>query len=418
MLGPGPKAFGIGYRHKDGQALEVSALIVAGGRGKRAQRGDGQPPKQYRDLCGQSILARALQPFLDHPRISNVLTVIGSEDRALYTSAVGRLPAGLSDPVLGGETRQASVAAGLEALTMAKPDFVLIHDAARPFVTGELIDRVIDGIVELGSVIPAVPVADTLKRAGADGHLLDTVSRDGLYHAQTPQGFRFSEILAAHRRAKDKGWKDLTDDAAVAEASGIRVCLVAGDRRNLKITSAEDIDLAEQSLRAQKAARLPDVRVGNGFDVHRLVAGDHVWLCGVRIPHTHGLEGHSDADVGLHAVTDALFGALAEGDIGTHFPPTDATWKGAASHIFLKHAADMVHSRDGIVSHVDITLVCEAPRIGPHVASMRSAVAEILDIAPQRVSVKATTSEGLGFAGRREGIAALATATVCFSPVE
>ncbi len=397
--------------------MHVTALIVAAGRGVRAG-GDAGLPKQYQTIAGEPVLHRALIPFCQHAAIGTVRAVIGIDDRELYAAATRDLTGQLGPAIIGGATRQASVLAGLEALSSTPPDIVLIHDAARPFVTAGLIDRVLDALARHKGVVPAIAVADTLKRTGVDGLVSKTVDRTGLVAVQTPQGFRYSEILDAHRAAAKSGTSSLTDDAGVAEWAGSAVGTVAGEPKNRKLTSAEDIAMAEHDLRAEMSPKLPDVRVGNGFDVHRLVAGDHVWLCGVRVPHKQALEGHSDADVGLHALTDAILGGLGEGDIGLHFPPTDAQWKNAASDIFLRHAADLARSKGATISHVDVTLVCEAPRIQPHVSSMRAAVADILNLTPQRVSIKATTSEGLGFAGRREGIAALATATLVLPTYE
>ena len=394
--------------------MQVSALIVAAGRGVRAGAVTGYP-KQYQNIAGQSVLLRALTPFYEHTAINSIRTVIAADDRALYNEATQPLADRLGQPIIGGATRQASVLAGLQALSATPPDVVLIHDAARPFVDVALIDRVLAALTDKAGVVPAIAVADTLKRSGTDGVVRETVSRADLYGAQTPQGFRFPQILAAHQAAAQQVSLNLTDDAGVAEWFGIPVNIVVGDPRNRKLTSAEDMAMADQELRTAAMPTIPDVRVGNGFDVHRLVPGDHVWLCGVRIAHSQALDGHSDADVGLHALTDAILGALGEGDIGLHFPPSDEAWKDVASHIFLRHAASLVHARGAVITHVDVTLVCEAPRIQPHVSAMRVAVADILSLARHRVSIKATTSEGLGFPGRREGIAALATATLSHS---
>jgi 2-C-methyl-D-erythritol 4-phosphate cytidylyltransferase/2-C-methyl-D-erythritol 2,4-cyclodiphosphate synthase len=283
---------------------------------------------------------------------------------------------------------------------------VLIHDAARPFVTRDIIDRVLGALAQSPGAIAALPLADTLKEAGPGGQIKATVDRAHLWRAQTPQGFRFADILAAHARARAAGLEDMTDDAAVAEWAGLPVALVLGSAANIKLTTPEDFAMAEL------AAGGPDVRVGQGFDVHRLVAGDHVWLCGVRLAHTQALEGHSDADVALHALTDALLGAIGAGDIGQHFPDLDPRWRGAASAIFVGEALRLVRARGGKIGNVDVTLLCEAPRIAPYRDAMRGRIAELLELEEARVSVKATTTEGLGFAGRREGIAAMATAMV------
>ena len=311
----------------------------------------------------------------------------------------------LLPPVPGGATRQGSVHNGLEALTAHAPDRVLIHDAVRPFVTRDIIDRVLGALAHTPGAIAALPLADTLKRAGPDQRVATTLDRTEVWRAQTPQGFRFAEILAAHAAATTAG-VEMTDDAAVAEWAGLPVALVMGAETNRKLTTAEDLAMAE------RAGIAPDVRTGQGFDVHRFAPGDHLWLCGVRLAHTHALEGHSDADVALHALTDALLGAIGAGDIGQHFPDTDPRWKGAASHIFLSEALRLVRAQGGSIGNVDVTIVCEAPKIAPHRHAMRRRIAEILAIEEARVSVKATTTEGLGFTGRREGIAALATATV------
>lgn len=286
------------------------------------------------------------------------------------------------------------------------PDRVLIHDGARPVLSAALIDRVLDALDEHDGALPALPVAETLKRGHDDRTVAETVDRDGLYRAQTPQGFDFAKILAAHQALRGRGF---TDDAALAEAMGLSVVMIEGDEDNLKVTTEPDLERAERLLTKTET---PDVRVGNGFDVHRLGDGDHVWLCGVKVDHDAGLVGHSDADVGLHALTDALLGAIGAGDIGQHFPPSDPQWRGASSDRFVAHAAELIRKAGGRVLHVDVTLVLEKPKVGPHRDRMRRRIADILDIAPSRVSLKATTTEGLGFAGRGEGIAAQATATV------
>jgi 2-C-methyl-D-erythritol 4-phosphate cytidylyltransferase/2-C-methyl-D-erythritol 2,4-cyclodiphosphate synthase len=384
--------------------LKTAALIVAAGRGTRA-RGSG--PKQYAAVGGVPVLAHALRPFLAHPDIALVAVAIARGDEALYAAAVAGLASGkLLNPIGGGATRQATVGNGLRALSAHLPDRVLIHDAARPFVTRDVIDRVLQGLAQSPGAIAALPVADTLKEAGPGGRIAATVDRAGLWRAQTPQGFRFADILAAHERARDAGLDDMTDDAAVAEWAGLPVALVLGSAANAKLTIPEDFAMAELAVGGR------DVRVGQGFDVHRLVMGDHVWLCGVRIAHTQALEGHSDADVALHALTDALLGAVGAGDIGQHFPDSDPRWRGAASSIFLAEALRLVRAHGGTIGNVDVTLLCEAPRIAPYREAMRRRIGELLELEEARVSVKATTTEGLGFAGRREGIAAVATVTV------
>jgi len=378
---------------------DTVALVVAAGRGNRF---GGELPKQYARLGGRPVLRYSLEAYCRHPGVAAVQAVIHPDDREYYDQAVAGL--GLPPPAAGGATRQESVRRGLEHLAAAAPARVLIHDAARPFVDTGTIDRVLRALDAAPGAIAALPVTDTLKQ-GRDGRIAGTVPRDGLWRAQTPQGFRFAEILAAHRAAAGA---EFTDDAAVAEHAGLAVTLVEGGADNLKITSARDLERAERWL----AARQDETRVGQGFDVHRFGPGDHVMLCGVRIAHDAGLIGHSDADVGLHALTDAILGALGAGDIGSHFPPSDARWRGAESALFLRHANDLARQRGGRIAHVDVTLICERPKVAPHRAAMVARVAEVLDLATERVSVKATTTEGLGFAGRGEGIAAQATATL------
>lgn len=366
-------------------------------------------PKQYQQIAGMPVLAWAIEPFAHHPGVAAVQVVINERDRAHYTAATRSFADKLLPPVPGGATRQQSVAAGLDALRSIAPEHVLIHDAARPLLPPAVIGRVLDALSRHPGAIAAQPVADTLKRGGACGVVLGTVDRDRLWRAQTPQGFHYDRIVAAHDQARAAGRFDFSDDASLAEWAGLEVALVPGSERNIKITVAEDFELAAQLLKTKDPM---DVRTGIGFDVHRFTEGDHVWLCGVRLAHDRALDGHSDADVALHALTDALLGAIAEGDIGDHFPPSDPRWKNAASHIFLRHAAHRVAEAGGTISHVDITILCEAPKIAPHRIAMRAAVANALGIDVSRVSVKATTTEGLGFTGRREGIAAMATATV------
>lgn len=380
--------------------MKVAALIVAAGRGSRAGPG---APKQYRLIAGEPVLRRTLAAFSSHKGISCLLTVIHPEDAEAYQAAAKGLGK-LLPAVPGGPSRQASVLAGLEALAGTQaPDLVLIHDGARPFVSHRLIDDCIGALASHDGALAALPLTDTIRRS-ASGLAGETVPRDGLWRAQTPQCFRFRSILDAHRAAAGS---DLTDDAAVAAMAGIDVALVPGDEDNFKITSAQDIERAERML-----MRGGETRTGMGYDVHRFGPGDHVWLCGVKVPHVAGLEGHSDADVGLHALTDALLGAIGAGDIGKHFPPSDPQWKGASSDRFLAHAAKLVREMDGAISNVDVTLICEAPKISPHTEAMRQSIADILGIDMTRVSVKATTTEGLGFTGRREGIAAQAIATL------
>ena len=377
----------------------VYVLVVAAGRGSRF---GGALPKQYLSLNGVSLLRHAVAAFAEQPRVADVLVAIRPEDRELFDRAVAGL--NVMAPVAGGPTRQDSVRLGLEALASCRPERVLIHDGARPFPDSALIDRVITGLDRASAAIPCLPICDTIKRAG-DGVIRETVDRSALWRAQTPQGFHFDAILAAHRAAAGC---QLTDDAAVAEAAGLAPVLVAGSEDNLKVTTAEDLAIAERLI----AVRQGDVRVGQGFDVHAFAPGDQVRICGIEIPHDASLAGHSDADVGLHALTDAVLGAIGAGDIGMHFPPSDPRWHGAASDQFLRHAAALVRARGGAIAAVDVTIICERPKIGPHRAAMVERVAAILGIAGARVSIKATTTDKLGFTGRGEGIAAQAVATV------
>jgi 2-C-methyl-D-erythritol 4-phosphate cytidylyltransferase/2-C-methyl-D-erythritol 2,4-cyclodiphosphate synthase len=378
-----------------------AALVLAGGSGTRL---GAETPKQYLTIGGRAILRHSVEAFLRHPAVDVVHVVVRREDQDRCNAALAGLR--LGPPVPGGATRQESARRGLESLATFAPDRVLIHDAARPFVAADVIDRVLAALADYPGAIPALPLSDTVKRGDPSGaRVAGTLDRSGLWRAQTPQAFRYADILAAHRTAAGL---QLTDDAAVAETAGLAVGIVPGDEENIKVTTKDDLDRARRLYEGGTA----DLRVGNGFDVHPFDIGDHVTLCGVRIPFGRGLKGHSDADVGLHAITDAILGATANGDIGTHFPPSDARWRNADSAIFLRHAADLVASKGGAVVHVDVTLVCEEPRISPHRDAMVARVAEILGIGRDRVSVKATTTEKLGFIGRREGIAAQATATV------
>ena len=373
--------------------MTTVALIVAGGRGVRA--GDGLP-KQYRALGGEPVIRRTVRAFLRHPGIDIVRCVIHPDDRALYSAATHGWP--MADAVMGRSTRQGSVRAGLEASAGAAR--VLIHDAARPMVAHDLIGRVLEALdAGHAGACPVLPVADTLVRDDGVG-----VPRVGVNRVQTPQGFDYAAILAAHRAARDEA---ATDDAGLARAAGLCVTLVRGDEMAMKLTEAQDFARAEALL---AAAMVP--RVGTGFDVHRFGPGDGLMLCGVWVEHDHGVLAHSDGDVGLHALTDALLGAAALGDIGQHFPPSDMRWQGAPSDQFLAHAAMLVRDSGGVIDHADMTIICERPRIGPHRAAMQARVAAILGIAPGAVSVKATTTEGLGFTGRGEGIAAQAAASI------
>jgi 2-C-methyl-D-erythritol 4-phosphate cytidylyltransferase/2-C-methyl-D-erythritol 2,4-cyclodiphosphate synthase len=374
------------------------ALVVAAGRGTRL---GGDIPKQWRDLAGRPVLRHSLDSFIAHPGIEAIRVVIHPDDMDLYRRAT--LGLALAPPIAGGATRQDSVRLGLEALAADPPDFVLIHDGARPFVAEVLIDRVIAALSSHPGAIPAMKVSDTLKR-GENGTITATVPRDLLWRAQTPQGFVFASILEAHQKARGT---DLTDDAAVAERAGLAVALVEGDEDNVKLTTAGDLKRA-----ASRLSVALESRTASGFDVHKFCPGDHVMLGGIRVPHTHGLEGHSDADAGLHALTDALLGTIGAGDIGVHFPPDDARWKGADSAQFLAEAARLVRARGGEIVHVDLTVICERPKVTPWRTAIVDRIAAILEIASDRVSVKATTTEGLGFTGRREGIAAQGMATV------
>jgi 2-C-methyl-D-erythritol 4-phosphate cytidylyltransferase/2-C-methyl-D-erythritol 2,4-cyclodiphosphate synthase len=375
------------------------ALVVAAGRGFRL---GGPLPKQYLPLGGAPVLRYSVKTLLDHPAVDGVRVVIHPDDRALYDAAVAGLD--LLPPVDGGAQRQDSVRNGLASLADAAPDLVIIHDGARPFLDAATIGRVLAALRDLPGAIAALPIRDTVKR-GEGERIVNTVERSGLWRAQTPQGFRYLEIMAAHRAANGS---ELSDDAAVAELAGLAVALVDGSEENFKVTTTYDLARAERHLAMQRN----DIRTGQGFDVHAFGPGDHVWLCGLKLPHGRGLVGHSDADVGLHALTDAVLGALGAGDIGMHFPPSDPAWRGAPSHRFLRHAADLVAAAGGGIAHCDVTLICERPKIGPHREAMVARIAEILALDPRRVSVKATTTEQLGFTGRGEGIAAQAIATV------
>jgi 2-C-methyl-D-erythritol 4-phosphate cytidylyltransferase/2-C-methyl-D-erythritol 2,4-cyclodiphosphate synthase len=380
-------------------APRTVALVVAAGKGVRAGL---NIPKQYAPLLGAPLLRHTVSAFRAHPRIDAVACVINPDNRDFYEDAVRGLD--LLTAVAGGDSRQDSVLNGLRSLKDKGFQQVLIHDAARPFVTPALIDRLLDRLQTADGVIPAVSVVDTLKRVEG-GLVMTTEDRTGLFRVQTPQAFHFGKILQAHESVTGS---ELTDDAAVMEAAAGVVAVAKGDEDNFKVTEPADFARAEAVL----MARHGDIRTGSGFDVHRFADGDHVTLCGVEIPHDRSLAGHSDADVALHALTDALLGALCAGDIGDHFLPSDKTWKGAASHLFVEHARDLITDQDGIIAHVDLTIICEAPKIGPHKNRMRETVAAMLRLSPDRVSVKATTTEKLGFAGRGEGIAAQAVATV------
>ena len=387
------------------QSLQTAVLIVAGGRGTRL----GGVPKQYRSIAGEPILTRVIRSFAQALPDAAIQVVIGAGDEALFGEALSRLPRQFAQqiepPVHGGASRQASVKAGLEALSRSAPNIVLIHDAARAFISGTLIKKSVNAAAEFGAAVPGTPVTDTVKLTDAAGVVRQTPDRAALRAIQTPQAFRFDLILTAHR---SHAGAELTDDGAVAEAAGHPVHVFDGEVQNVKITTNDDLAAAEARL----AGSLGDIRIGQGYDVHALGPGDKVWFGGVAIPHDQALVGHSDADVVAHAVTDAILGALADGDIGSHFPPSDPQWKGAASAIFLAHAASLVRLRGGQIAHVDATVVCEQPKVGPYRDAIRASLADIMGVDVGRVAVKATTSERLGFPGREEGVVAMATATI------
>jgi 2-C-methyl-D-erythritol 4-phosphate cytidylyltransferase/2-C-methyl-D-erythritol 2,4-cyclodiphosphate synthase len=389
-------------------AHSLVILTVAAGRGSRA--GEGLP-KQYRRLLGKTVLARTLDNLHRASPEASLCVVIHPDDRELYEANAAELTpaarARLTAPALGGATRQESVRNGLEAIAAKAPEIVLIHDAARPFVDAALIERAIVAARRYGAAAPGTPLADTVKEVDGENFVTATPDRARLRAVQTPQSFQFALIRNAHNAAASDD-RDFTDDAMIAEAAGARVHLFDGGSGNFKLTTREDFLRAETMLLSE----LADIRTGQGYDVHAFADGDHVWLGGVKIPHSRCLAGHSDADVLLHAITDAIFGALADGDIGAHFPPSDPQWKGAASSIFLAYAVERVRQRGGVIAHVDATLVCEAPKIGPHRDAIRERLAVITGLETGRIAIKATTTERLGFTGRQEGIAALATATV------
>ena len=396
-------------KYRDRSYMKAAVVIVAAGRGERLGSEGG--PKQYRKLDTCCVLQHTINCFTSHMLIDAVQVVIHADDDALYSSNVSENPK-LLPPVIGGSTRQASCKAGIDALG-DQYDKVLVHDAARPFVRHTVIDNVIAGIGPNTCALPASAIADTVKRVGNDFLVEETVSRENLFLAQTPQGFMLKEIAEAHSRAACNSKEEFTDDAAVGEWVGMRVRLVEGDRDNFKITTQQDLSAAQARGRTMQS--FADIRTGSGYDVHTLGPGDGVILCGIKVPHNKSLQGHSDADVGLHSLTDALLGTIGAGDIGSHFPPSEERWKGAESDQFLAHAASLVREAGGTITNLDVTIVCEAPKIGPHRDTMRTRIAEICDIDDlSRISVKATTNEKVGFIGREEGIAALATATVCF----
>jgi 2-C-methyl-D-erythritol 4-phosphate cytidylyltransferase/2-C-methyl-D-erythritol 2,4-cyclodiphosphate synthase len=376
--------------------MSTAAIIVAAGRGLRA---GGETPKQWRRLAGRTVADWTLAAFEKSKAVDHLVLVLSPDDAGAW-AAYGQRPDLILTP--GGADRAESVRNGLRAVESFAPDKVLIHDVARPCVTPDLINAVLGALDHVAGAAPALPVTDALW-TGADGQVTGTQDRSGLYAAQTPQGFRYDAIVAAHH-AHPGG---AADDVEVARAAGLHVAIVSGEANNLKITTPPDFDRAAQILGNQM-----DIRLGNGYDVHRFGPGDHVVLCGVNVPHDRGLQGHSDADVGMHAVTDAIYGALAQGDIGQHFPPSDPQWKGAASKIFLGHAVGLASEMGYRIGNADCTLICEFPKIGPHSAQMRGVMAAIMALRDDQVSVKATTSERLGFTGRGEGIAAIATVTL------
>ncbi|MBD8555664.1 bifunctional 2-C-methyl-D-erythritol 4-phosphate cytidylyltransferase/2-C-methyl-D-erythritol 2,4-cyclodiphosphate synthase [Rhizobium sp. CFBP 8762] len=389
-------------------------VIVAAGRGERA--GDPEAgPKQYRTIGGKPVLTHTLQRFVDAMPDSPLVVVIHPDDEALFEDACSQLsPPRRVSYVFGSTTRQRSVLEGLRALQDTGVSHVLIQDSVRPFLSNDLLQRVVETLQNgAEGVLPVMPVTDTLKR-GNGGFVLETVSRAALYAAQTPQAFGYRQILKAHSDADRENVSDLTDDASIAEWAGIPVTLVEGSAENVKLTLKKDIAMADEKL----IQTLPDVRTGNGYDVHQLVEGDGVTLCGIYIPHDQKLSGHSDADVALHALTDALLATCGAGDIGDHFPPSDMQWKGAASGIFLKHAVQIVREHGGTILNADVTLIAEAPKIGPHRLEMRQNLADLMEISLDRCSVKATTNETIGFIGRREGIAAIATASVIYKGMD
>jgi len=383
--------------------IRVAAVIVAAGRGTRTGMAY---PKQYRTLNGAPIVRDSLRAFAAHPEVDLVQPVIHADDAERFAAATTGLA--LAAPVPGAATRQGSVRAGLEALEGSAPQIVLVHDAARPFVSDALVSRAIAAAGAHGAAIPGLPVTDTVKLVDAQDIVTATLDRSHLRTVQTPQAFAYAALLDAHRRAAAAGRDDFSDDAALAEWAGLTVSVFAGEKGNVKMTTADDFSRAEAEL----AMNLADIRTGIGYDIHSFEDGDHIWLGGVRIPHTRKLSGHSDADVALHALVDAILGALADGDIGVHFPPTDEKWRGASSDRFLAFAVERVRARGGMVSHLDVAIVAEAPKVNPRRDEMRARIAEIAGISMDRVGVKATTNEKLGAIGNGEGIAAYATATI------
>jgi len=377
------------------------ALVVAAGRGERA---GGGVPKQYRELAGEPVLRRTIRALMRRFRAADIRVVIDPSHRALYEASVGDL--GLPEPVAGGATRRDSVYAGLVALEADPPGEVWVHDAARPFVSVALLDRLAQALVLEPAAVPVVPVTDSVARL-EDGRIGRYVPRERLARVQTPQAFRFDLLLRAHRTAGDGSF---ADDASLVRAIGEQVAVVEGEEDNIKLTTAADFAKARRMLATGR-----QTRTGHGFDVHAFAEGRPLVLCGVRIPHPRGLAGHSDADVGLHALTDAVLATIAAGDIGSHFPPSDARWRDADSTLFLRHALALLAENGGQLVHADLTIVCEEPKIGPHREAMRARLSELTGLPPARISLKATTTEGLGFTGRGEGIAATALVTATFA---
>jgi 2-C-methyl-D-erythritol 4-phosphate cytidylyltransferase/2-C-methyl-D-erythritol 2,4-cyclodiphosphate synthase len=386
--------------------MTVAAVIVAGGSGLRA---GGETPKQYQLIGGKPVIWWTLKAFLDHPKISFVQVVVGEgHEQELARSLLGLA---LPPHIIGGVTRQDSCRLGVEACASTKPQKILIHDAARPFVSADLISEVINHLDHTNAVIPGLRIAETLKLA-PEGTIRKTIDRANIWLAQTPQGFSFPIILEAHRKAAREQTAGLTDDASVAENAGIVVQMILGNTENVKLTTAKDIDQANRKLDREDQANSYETRIGQGIDFHVFGPGNAVWLCGVEVPHTHKLKAHSDGDVALHALTDAILGAIGEGDIGTHFPPSDKQWKNAASSIFIKKAIALLEQRGGKLVNVDITILAEAPKVSPHLTAMKSSLSSLLKIEPDRIAIKATTTEKMGALGRKEGMAAMAIASV------
>ena len=401
---PGPNDKKMG--DKKIEEKEICAIVVAAGRGNRFGH---TTPKQYEEIDGQYIIRKAISPFVHHPDIGHVQVVIHPDDQAIYEHATRDMP--LPPPVYGAKERQGSVYAGLKALEPYNPKYVLIHDAARPFISTSLIQKIIDSLDSASGAVPALPMTDTLKE-GQNGFIEKTLNRNHVWAAQTPQGFHFQNLLAAHTMYAGQ---DAFDDAHIMERAGYGpIALINGDIENRKVTYSSDISLAEtsQERSTSQETHLSETRTGIGFDVHAFCEGDSITLCGIKIPYTKSLNGHSDADVALHALCDALYGSIGASDIGEHFPPSDSHWKNAPSQIFVDHAQGMIRKKKGRITNVDITIICEDPKIGPYRSEMREAVASQLGLDVTRVNIKATTTEKRGALGRKEGIAAQAIATI------